>query len=115
MIFRCLFFLVCLATANANELSISSDVKSSLQKFCFDWHDEDVQKGDTRLDNLHKLKLQNRLSLPNKIQEQIHFGEIALKNKKHPSEDQLNVNEGGINVPAKSLLDPDDDGDLDDF
>ena len=88
MILRFLIFLICIAAANADEISISPDVQSSLKKFCFDCHDEDVQKGEVQLDNLHSLKLSSRLSLLNKIQEQIHFGEMPPKKKKQPTEDQ---------------------------
>ena len=57
-----------------------------LQKFCFDCHDEDVQKGKVRLDNLSSLSLDARLEMLNRVQEQIYIKEMPPKKKKQPSE-----------------------------
>ena len=69
----------------AEKFSISPKTEQTLQKFCYDCHDSDVQKGDIRLDNLSELKHQTRLDLLNKVQEQLHFKEMPPKKKKQPA------------------------------
>ena len=93
MILRFLILLLCISmTTNANEFSISSDVKGSLQKFCFDCHDEDVQKGNIRLDNLETLTKNARLDLLNRVKEQVYSGNMPpKKKKKQPTEEQVDT------------------------
>ena len=69
----------------AENFSILPETEQSLQKFCYDCHDSEVQKGDVRLDNMSELKLQARLDLLNKVQEQLHFKEMPPKKKKQPA------------------------------
>ena len=81
-------FALC-SSALAEILPAPSKAKPLLQKFCFDCHDSDTQKGDVRLDNLSTLKHQDRLDMLNRVQEQIYIGEMPpRKKKKQPSEDQ---------------------------
>jgi len=72
---------------HAKDLSLPDKLNTNLQKYCIDCHDEDVQKGDIRLDNLGELKMDARLDLLNKVQEQIYFKHMPPKKKKQPSED----------------------------
>jgi len=59
-----------------------------LQNFCYDCHDEDVQKGEVRLDNLQELALKDKLELLNRVQEQIYIQEMPPKKKKQPGLEQ---------------------------
>jgi len=77
-----LFSLLIFSAAAADKLSLSLSTKKSLSKYCFDCHDDDTQKGDTRLDNLADISLDKRLDLLNKIQEQIYFKHMPPKKKK---------------------------------
>ena len=61
----------------------------NFEKFCYDCHDADTQKGQVRLDNLGDLKLDARLEMLNRAQEQIFIQEMPpRKKKKQPSEAQ---------------------------
>lgn len=55
---------------------------------CYTCHDEDVQKGDVRLDNLADLQLPDRLNLLNRVQEQIYFEQMPPKDKTQPSPEE---------------------------
>ena len=80
-------FLVCALLLVG--ISASAMNHPLLEKYCFDCHDSETQKGDVRLDNLNSLKLQDRLDMLNRAQEQIYIGEMPpRKKKKQPSEDQ---------------------------
>ncbi len=82
--------------------SVAAEVKSSsaatfkipekteviLDRYCFACHDEDMQKGNIRLDNLADLDTPKRLDLLNRIQEQIHFRHMPPKEKRQPTEDE---------------------------
>ena len=59
-----------------------------LKKYCYDCHDRDVQKGGIRLDNFSHLKLDGRLALLNKIQEQLYSGQMPPKKKKQPTDSE---------------------------
>lgn len=62
-----------------------------LGSYCFDCHDEDVQKGDVRLDNLAGVKLADRLNLLNRVQEQVYFQHMPPKKKAQPSDEEREV------------------------
>ena len=87
--FKILPMLVLCCSVSAESLPAPSGAKPLLQKFCFDCHDSETQKGDVRLDNLSSLKLQDRLDMLNRAQEQIYIGEMPPKKKKNqPTDDQ---------------------------
>lgn len=70
---------------------VDSRVKPLLEKYCFNCHDEDEQKGDIRLDALESLALDARLDLLNRVHEQIFIGEMPPKKKKQPTEAERNL------------------------
>ena len=70
---------------------VDSRVKPLLEKYCFNCHDEDEQKGDIRLDALESLALDARLDLLNNVHEQIFIGEMPPKKKKQPTEAERNL------------------------
>ena len=76
--------------SSAKDFTLSDQASATLSKYCYNCHDEDVQKGDIRFDNLGTLKLDERLEMMNKIQEQMYFGHMPPKKKKQPSEAQRN-------------------------
>jgi len=55
---------------------VPSQILKLLDRHCFSCHDEETQKGEVRLDHLGELTLDVRLSLLNKVQEQLFFGEM---------------------------------------
>ena len=67
---------------------ISGETEALLDRYCFNCHDEDEQKGDTRLDNLAEMDTAKRLDLLNRMQEQLYFGHMPPKKKRQPSEDE---------------------------
>ena len=69
-----------------NSYADLSDPAKIVSKYCSDCHDEDIQKGNVRLDNLGELSLNARLDLLNKVQEQLHFKEMPPKKKKQPAD-----------------------------
>ena len=62
-----------------------------MNKFCYDCHDSDIQKGNTRLDNLESLSLKARLDLLNRVKEQVYSGNMPPKKKKQPTESQKDL------------------------
>ncbi len=67
---------------------VSEKVEAILDKRCYFCHDEDEQKGDIRLDNLHELDIPKRLDLFNRMQEQVYFRHMPPKKKKQPTEEE---------------------------
>ena len=61
---------------------VSPEMGKLLYENCTSCHDDSEQEGDIRLDQLDQLKLETRLDLLNKIQEQIHFGQMPPKKEK---------------------------------
>ena len=57
-----------------------------LDRYCYSCHDEDIQKGDTRLDDIGTLDTQKRLDLLNRMQEQVFFQNMPPKNKTQPED-----------------------------
>jgi hypothetical protein len=76
-----LFFLLCTATAS-EKFDLTTKASWVLEKYCYDCHDEDTQKGKIRLDNLSNLSQSARLDLLNKVQEQIYIKEMPPRKKK---------------------------------
>ena len=82
------FVLADLAFAE-EKLVVPVQVEDLMANYCFDCHDEEVQKGDVRLDNLLDLNLPKRLDLLNRMQEQAFFRHMPPKKKKtQPSEEE---------------------------
>ena len=73
---------ICIATQLNAELTRPSDI---LKRYCLDCHDADVQKGKIRLDNIGRLSQEERLSLFNKMQEQLFFREMPPQKKQQPT------------------------------
>ena len=95
MLFRTSFiFLACLFAAGhavgtaspAEPFRVGERVLPLLEKYCFDCHDADKQKGEVRLDSLQGIALDARLDLLNRVQEQVYFGEMPPKKKEQPTE-----------------------------
>lgn len=78
--------------ANADEpdaaFKVAPATNGILGSYCYDCHDEDVKKGDVQLDNLAELKLNDRLNLLNRVQEQVYFQHMPPKKKQQPSEEE---------------------------
>ena len=72
--------------AGAFQLPEETDVL--LDRYCYSCHDEETQKGDTRLDNLSGLDTSKRLDLLNRMQEQVYFQHMPPKKKRQPAEDE---------------------------
>ncbi|MCM8540681.1 MAG: DUF1592 domain-containing protein [Lentisphaeraceae bacterium] len=61
----------------------SSEISKFIERYCYDCHDEDVQKGGIRLDNLSKdLADSSVMSKWVKVHDQIKSGEMPPKKKK---------------------------------
>ena len=63
----------------------TNKVDSLMSQYCYSCHDEDVQKGDLRLDQLGQMSLDARLNLLNKVQEQVYLKHMPPKKKKQPT------------------------------
>ncbi len=61
---------------------VSPEMGKLLYENCTACHDDSEQEGDIRLDQLDKLKLETRLDLLNRMQEQIHFGLMPPEDEK---------------------------------
>jgi hypothetical protein len=59
-----------------------------LSEYCFNCHDDAIQKGNIRLDNLASLALPERLDLFNKMQEQVHLKHMPPKKKSQPTSEE---------------------------
>ncbi len=71
-----------------HEFVVSEKTNDILARYCYTCHDEETQKGDTRLNNLAELETSKRLDLLNRIQDQIYFQRMPPQKKKPPSEDE---------------------------
>ena len=83
-----LIMLVSIFTAvNAYEdKKLNIQVNQLLSKYCYDCHDEDIQKGDIRLDNLAELNAAARFEMLNRIEEQVYLSLMPPKKKKQPDQ-----------------------------
>ncbi|MFT5129362.1 MAG: hypothetical protein ACI8W8_002984 [Rhodothermales bacterium] len=83
-----LLFLTLIAGSAFAESAFRTSLQADtlLGRYCLDCHDDEVEKGDVRLDNLGELKLADRLDLLNRVQEQLYIGEMPPKKKKQPSD-----------------------------
>lgn len=78
---------IALGAPNA-DFQLPAATDAIFANYCYGCHDEDVQKGDVQLDNLADLQLPDRLSLLNRVQEQIYFEQMPPKEKTQPSPDE---------------------------
>ena len=85
-LFCLLLFIFCFSAAGQSTVLTDSEIHKTLSKYCFDCHDDTTQDGDIRLDNLSSLDLKDRLSLLNRVQEQLFIKAMPPeKKKKQPS------------------------------
>lgn len=78
------------AQAAPAPFSVSPRAAELIDFYCIDCHEDGTAKGEIRLDNLNELSLESRLDLLNKLQEQVHFGEMPPEKKAQPSEQERN-------------------------
>ena len=81
--------VVLILMLNATTL-IGGEISSFLGKYCYDCHDEDMQKGGVRLDNLSK-DLSDPVALKSwvKVHDMVKKGEMPpAKKKKQPAKDE---------------------------
>ncbi len=69
------------------DFKVSPEMKKMLSAKCYACHDDWEQKGDIRLDQLGTLKLDTRLNILNKMQEQLHFRHMPPKKEKEQPTD----------------------------
>lgn len=65
---------------------VRPDAAALLERYCRDCHADGSTNGEVRLDNLASLKLDERLDLLNRVQEQVFLGEMPPKNETQPTE-----------------------------
>ncbi|QTN33318.1 DUF1588 domain-containing protein [Akkermansiaceae bacterium] len=70
----------------AAAFTVPENAEAILDRYCYNCHDEDSQKGDIQLDDIGSLDTQKRLDLLNRVQEQIYFQHMPPKNKRQPDE-----------------------------
>jgi len=68
--------------AVAEEFKLHPQAEFLLDQYCFSCHDDDVQKGDIRLDQIESQPLEARLDLFNRMQEQLFIEEMPPKKEK---------------------------------
>ena len=61
---------------------LEGQMQKSLNKFCSDCHDEDLTKGNLRLDNFSTLQEDLKFEILNKVEEQLYFEHMPPKDKK---------------------------------
>ena len=96
----CLLLSIVTNTLSAG-LNLDPKVDAVLDTYCYACHDEDTQKGKVQLDNLADVGLDSRLELLNKMQEQLHFGEMPPEKKKQPSQAEKAVLSGWVSAELK--------------
>ena len=79
------------AASPAERFRVGEKVVPLLDNYCVSCHEEGTTKGEVRLDNLESLSLDARLDLLNRVQEQLHIGEMPPKKKKQPTEAERNL------------------------
>lgn len=74
------------AAAPATSFQVPPKTEALLARFCYDCHDEEIEKGGIRLDALGELEEPKRLAVLNRMQEQLFFRHMPPKEKSQPSE-----------------------------
>ena len=84
---RSLTLLLALAAINpcAQATEISPDVDAIFDLYCYNCHDDLVQKGEVDLIALPELDQDARLELLNRIEEQVYLSQMPPKNKEQPT------------------------------
>ena len=84
---RSLTLLLALAAINpcAQATEISPDVDAVFGLYCYNCHDDLVQKGEVDLIALPELDQDARLELLNRIEEQIYLSQMPPKDKEQPT------------------------------
>ena len=78
---------VAFAAGKATPFAMPAQLEDLTANYCLDCHDDEVQKGDIRLDDLTELEYPKRLDMLTRMQEQIFFKRMPPKKKKtQPSE-----------------------------
>ncbi len=67
-------------------LRLSSETEAILANRCYGCHDDAVQRGDIRLDDLAEVDLPKRLDLLNRIQEQVYFDRMPPADEERPGD-----------------------------
>ncbi len=83
-----LLFAASLSAGSSVDFQVSQDADNLLDTYCYSCHDEDTQKGKVNLVELSEMKLDSRLELLNKMQEQVYIREMPPKKKKQPSDQE---------------------------
>ena len=66
--------------------NLSRETDDILASHCYECHDDVVQRGDIRLDNLAELEIAGRLDILNRMQEQVYFDHMPPEKQERPSE-----------------------------
>ncbi len=90
-----LSFIGCLcpiahAADSSNEFAVPKDVQAVLATYCVECHGT-TGKGNVRLEGLEKLKLNERLDILNKVQDQLFFKMMPPAAVEHPSQKEHGV------------------------
>jgi len=75
-------------SASGDEMLVPPKVAEIMKYYCAECHDGPTQEGDVRLDNLNKLPLSARLTMLNRVQEQLYFGQMPPKKEAQPESDE---------------------------
>ncbi|MBT3596381.1 MAG: hypothetical protein HN505_10440, partial [Verrucomicrobia bacterium] len=75
-------FILCGGGLWAAPFVMPEKMEGLMANYCFDCHNDEIKKGEVRLDNLSTLALKDRLDLLNRVQEQIFIKEMPPKKKK---------------------------------
>lgn len=74
------------SSAESHAFELPEAAEALLDRYCYNCHDEETQKGDTRLDDLAGLDTGKRLDLLNRMQEQLYFQRMPPEDKRQPDE-----------------------------
>ena len=74
------------STPESHPFQLPEAAEALLDRYCYNCHDEDSQKGDTRLDDLAGLDTGKRLDLLNRMQEQLYFKRMPPQDKRQPDD-----------------------------
>ena len=91
------FLLLWLAQPLAADLTIPSSIEPFFEKYCYNCHDADSEKGDLNLEVLNR-KISNATDAAHwqDILDQMNAGEMPPKKKKQPSKAELSVAIGDL-------------------
>lgn len=87
-IFTPILFSASLSAGTSVDFHLSEKADNLLDTYCYSCHDEDTQKGKINLIELSEMKVDARLDLLNKMQEQVYIREMPPIKKKQPSDEE---------------------------